>query len=230
MATVSQQGANGAGALTTIADVLFGDKPLLPSSARVYAQAMMGRTDPITAEDFSPEELAVVQYLSRNADPKSGAVTYNDGYERQYWDDEFPVGEDTSVLGPALRPYIERYNPWESGGTDPAGSVQFTLGQFKAEPTADGYRVRDTYDFNPGWADERPVGEIARDLWNIGVRGEAPEQGMSTIDLLEGIAAQYGPREGEASGIPVDFTVPYEDGNERDQMNKRRFIADLLRK
>lgn len=228
MAGISQQGGQGSGAITAMAEVLGGERRLLPANVRTYLQSLAGRTEPITADQFSDEELAVVQYLARNTQDPNGAVTYNDGYERQFWDERFPRGEDTSVLGPALDPYIERYNPWGEMGTDPASSVQFTLGQFKAEPTAEGYRIQDTYDFNPGWADERPIGQIAKDLWRIGVKGEAPEQGMSTIDLLEGIAAQYGPREGEASGIPVDFTIPYEDGNERDQMNRKRIIQQLL--
>lgn len=245
MAGVSQMGGQGAGALTTMAELFGGERRLLPANVRTYLQSLAGRTDPITADQFSDDELSVIQYLARNAEHRNGAVTYNNTYERREWDENFPWGKDMSVLGPVLDPYIERYNPWGEMGTDPASSVQFTLGQFKAEPTAEGYRIQDTYDFDPMFTDDRPVKDIAQDLWRA-ARGEDLGQGMSTIELLEGIAARFGPSEvfaegadaelaraegfnpGNGRGIPVDFTIPYEADNERDQMNRKRIIQQLL--
>lgn len=226
-------------------DVVSGEKRMFPSSVRTYLQALGGRQEPITGNDFSDDESAVIQYLARHADPRNGAVTYNDTYERFWWDEEAPMGEDTSVFGPVLERFIERNNPWEIGGTDPASSVQFTLGQFKAEPTVDGYRIQDTYDFDPMFTDDRPLGDIAKDLWMV-ARGKDLGQGMSMINLLEGIAARFGPSEvfaegemadlareegfnpGNGRGIPVDFTIPYDPESETDQMNRKRIIQQLL--
>lgn len=233
----------------------FFEKPLVPTNARIYGQAMLGRRRPITERDFTASELDVIRGLAErswqktthptgsgsegndgvivigdgtaSADgkaewtpPSLGAVSYN-----EYWLPNVDVApsEDNSHLGRLMErlaaPIVgPEYEDWAR--TDAMGSVQGTLGQFRATPTADGYRIQDSYDFHPEWEyGDTPTGQMFKDA----LSGEGDIMGA-----LETAAIRYGPTPGD--GIPVDFVVPYDPSSETDRMNKRRFIAEMLRR
>lgn len=235
-----------------LGEILAGGKPLLPTSVRMYAQGMMGRNRPVTERDFTQGELDVIRGLAEasqyhpppveNPEPSQpmiieidggelvdvsgsgpprtpdGVVTYND-----YWlpDQEIASGDETSVLGPWLSKIASPYvGEWYEDAISPdaLGSVQSTLGQFSATPTVEGYRIQDTYDFHDEWDNNGPpVWEQVKDF-------AANPGGQDLMALLETIAVRHGPSEREGTGIPVDFTVPYREGDPQ----KRRIIQALL--
>lgn len=213
MGWVPQQGGGKPGALMTMADVLFGDKTILPTPANIYLQAMLGRKKAITADDFSAGEIDVIRQMAR--DSGGGHQDYGYWPYDRTWDETPPDSE--SYLGPLLG----RLWSGRPENFDAAANVQTTLGGYRIDPTVEGYRVTDTYDFH----DEYDTGEpVIPMVWDSIV---SPRRGkMSRI--LENMAIRYGPSATRGNGIPVDFTIPYEADSEPDQMNRKRVIQQLL--
>lgn len=186
---------------------------LLPANMRIFAQGMLGRTEPITADDFSPAELEQIYRMAERNDRMSKelerpyAVTYSAYDDYGNLDD----GAD-SVLGPLIGRFLRKYSGDDGGesgyqqyaGSSPSASVKGTLGNFRAEPTEDGYRIQDTYDFHEDW--DNGGGSVARQLFDL-ARGE----GGNLMSILETAAARSRNLSAGGGGIPVDFTIPYDE-------------------
>lgn len=208
-------------------DLLSGKRPILPTNVRIYAQGMLGRKRPITDRDFTEGELTVLQDIARR-NRGGESVRYPRNRE------DFASAQENSVLGPFLENIAEPY----VGGEDSAparanavDSVLGTLGEFSVRPNAEGYRLQDTYDFHGEWGNEGGSDTIPEQLLDV-FRGDADLMRVLEAAAVRSRNLAGGQATGEAGsgGIPVDFTIPYEADNERDQMNKRRFIAEMLRR
>jgi hypothetical protein len=102
-------------------------KENIPVHARVYLETLLGKKDPITAEDFTKDELADIEKLL-SSKPAKGAVTEYSDYEK-------------------VRD-LDREGRHSSDWLENLPSVGKTLGRFTYETLPDGRRViKDTYDF-----------------------------------------------------------------------------------
>jgi hypothetical protein len=102
-------------------------KENIPVHARVYLETLLGKKDPITADDFTKEELADIEKLL-SSKPAKGAVTEYSDYEK-------------------VRD-LDREGRHSSDWLENLPSVGKTLGRFTYETLPDGRRViKDTYDF-----------------------------------------------------------------------------------
>ena len=199
------------------AEVLDGDRRMLPSNSRVFLQSLFGRDDPITDEDFSARELAIIEALARNAG-EGGAVTYDTyGEIRPIQGD--PVGADYWTLfdpdpgGTALGGLQDKL----TGNTAPSQSVMTTLGQFQATPEGDGYRIKDQYNFNTNY----PTREEAQEDFFDRLKGFRPwrldDEFSGPYSLARAAGEAFGPRGMRAfggsddAGIPVDFYLGPQD-------------------
>lgn len=107
------------------------DRQNLPSNQRVYLSTVLDRNmEPLTAKDFTPQELAVIQQLVQSKGGTSGAIKYAD----------YPVAKE-GESAPA-RPLSGKEFPYEN--------IRTTLGQFtyKLDPKTKQYQISDVYDFN----------------------------------------------------------------------------------
>jgi hypothetical protein len=102
-------------------------KENIPVHARVYLETLLGKKDPVTAEDFTKEELADIEKLL-SSKPAKGTVTEYSDYEK-------------------VRD-LDREGRHSSDWLENLPSVGKTLGRFTYETLPDGRRViKDTYDF-----------------------------------------------------------------------------------
>jgi hypothetical protein len=102
-------------------------KENIPVHARVYLETLLGKKDPVTADDFTKEELADIEKLL-SSKPAKGAVTEYSDYEK-------------------VRD-LDREGRHSSDWLENLPSVGKTLGRFTYETLPDGRRViKDTYDF-----------------------------------------------------------------------------------
>ena len=113
---------------------------MFPTNARTLLETAQGNRDPITENNFSPEELDVIRQLIINQKQESGSVQYPDYYDlvqrrRASGERGIPV----SSIMPGLMSMGDAF-----------GNVQTTLGQFRYARDANGNLIaQDMYDFNP---------------------------------------------------------------------------------
>lgn len=122
-----------------------------PTAGRTFLESVQGNKQPITEQQFTPEELAALNELIVLKGGTSGDIQY----------------DDYQLLGKAMRARgqlpINMY-PSIMSLADPLGNVQTTLGRFSYTQAPDGsMQVQDTYDFNPpmvnGTTQEARTGE-----------------------------------------------------------------------
>ena len=119
---------------------------VLPGPARLYLESvLLGKKDPITESDFSPEELAAMRRMIEKQKSSQGGVTYAD--------------------------YAAPDQPGIPSLLSPAGRVANSLGQFTYQTDPEGTTVNDAYDFNPTYKDLPLTEQIANLLGTMGFSG-----------------------------------------------------------
>ena len=166
----------------------YGSTVGLPTNAKLYTRAMAGDETPVQDTDFTVEELRAIASLADSAQQRGSAqVTYED----------YPKSSlGNIVVG-------------EMPNDDAISSIMTSLGQFSAQPTTEGYRVTDTYNFNPqsesrGLGTPSPffpvgTGSLSNALYAAGE--------LSPYGVMRSLGEAYGPRNG--AGMPIEFLVPY---------------------
>jgi hypothetical protein len=134
-------------------------KKLIPSSARVFAETLLGSKAPITKEDFTKDELKQLNATIENARAKRTR--------------QLPTGQvesGTALVDPALQLKTlakgngtVQYGDYSTTGTSNVrndasvsskDAIRNTLGRFAYEKTKDGKRkIIDRYDFTDDLAD-----------------------------------------------------------------------------
>ena len=111
---------------------------MLPTPARLYIEAIMGKKAPITEKDFSKDELDAMRSLV--ASGRGGAVDYGT-YDR-------------AIPAPSLFNMPATTSVGVPGLLTPQGRVANSLGQFNYKVSPEGIEIADNYDFNPTYKDE----------------------------------------------------------------------------
>lgn len=146
----------------------------------------------MTDRDFNAGEMDVIRKLANFAE--DGVVDY-DTYARAF-------------------PESAGARAYSGLAVDPVNSVKTTLGQFRATPTADGFDVADTYDFNPihetrDASREAFVRSVAGDsVARMFGYGDRQSFGTDAYGKLRLAGEAFGPRgEPNGGGVPVRFMV-----------------------
>lgn len=109
----------------------------LPTAGRTFIESMQGRREPITEQNFTPDERRLMRQLVESKGAPEGAVTYEDYYKHAQ----------------GLRnqnQHVSSTMPSVFSLGDAYGNVQTTLGQFRYKKGKNGnIQVSDNYDFNP---------------------------------------------------------------------------------
>jgi len=108
-----------------------------PTAGRTFLETVQGNRQPITEQQFTPEELKVLNELVKLKGKPNGTITY----------------EDYRALDGARQAQGRRSAntlPSISSLFDPLGNVQTTVGRFSYVQMPDGtVQIQDNYDFNP---------------------------------------------------------------------------------
>lgn len=184
------EGAEATFNLPTLAATVknYGAYVGVPTNARTYMRALAGDRTPLTAEDFSAREIQSIQALAGLADDRK-AVTY------ETYDKLSPQLADRTAL---VNQSVVLPKPLQQ--------VMTTLGQFRAVPTDSGYRIVDTYDFNPLVRNRAPVDDSIEGFSSLDEAKNSLVAG-DFYSFARFLGEAYGPRPG--GGMPVDFVVPY---------------------
>lgn len=231
MGTTNPLAGRDGSALTTMAEVLFGERPLLPTHAKMYARAMLGSQTSPTAEDFTEAELDAIRLLAGGyGDPKNvtygsyGRPTPGDPAPPQVWD-----LFDRPQRDAALAEFVVKNAP--PGADTPMGTIFHTLGQFRADETPEGdLRVRDVYNFND---DDSQYNELTHNngLWPVTrdmLKGKA-----SLYDVARSLGRVFGPDGSNVpgqdnQGMPIDFTIPREYSWHAKKKEEQAIVDALL--
>lgn len=119
---------------------------VLPVPAKLYMDSvLLGKKDPITESDFTPEELAAIRRMVEKQKASQGGITYAD--------------------------YAASDQPGLSSLLSPAGRVANSLGQFNYQNDPEGTTVTDNYDFNPVFKDLPLSEQLANLMGTFGWSG-----------------------------------------------------------
>lgn len=119
-----------------------------PTAGRTLLETLRGKKDNISEKDFKPDEINMIRDLidyKLSSDPLAREINYPDYFK-------WAKGQNKAGVVMSIGPGI-------SSLLDPYGNIQTTLGQFKFQPTADGYDVTDEYKFNT--YNQTPAGQAA---------------------------------------------------------------------
>ena len=231
MGTTNPLAGRDGSALTTMAEVLFGERPLLPTHAKMYARAMLGSQTSPTAEDFTEAELDAIRALAGGyGEPED--VTYKsyrppmpgDPAPPQYMD-LFNRPQNEAVLSN----FVRKNGP--QGADSAIGTIFHTLGQFRADETPEGdLRIRDVYNFND---DDAAFNELTHNngLWPVTrdmIQGKA-----SLYDVARSLGRVFGPDGStvpglDTQGMPIDFTIPREYSWHAKKKEEQAIVDALL--